>query len=126
MRLQREVIDLAVLLDGYSRRGLGWALERSLEAEWAVDALRTALVRRQVRPGLGHHSDRGVPEAAPGDPNRRNEQGLRLSMSRRGPPYDQAQAESVMKTLKCEEVSWGEYLELREAQARIGHFREDV
>jgi putative transposase len=126
VRLQREFVYLAVILDGYSRRCIGWALDRSLEAELALVALRMALATRQVRPGLVHHSDRGVQYASHAYTNRLKEHGIRISMSRGGNPYDNAQAESFIKTLKYEEVYMFEYQDLAEARVRIGHFLDTV
>jgi putative transposase len=126
VRLPQEFIYLAVLLDAYSRRCIGWALARSLEAELALAALRMALVRRPIRPGLVHHSDRGVQYASRAYTRLLKTHGIRISMSRTGNPYDNAQAESFIKTLKYEEVHLFEYASLVEARKRIGHFIEEV
>jgi putative transposase len=126
IRLLREFIYLAVILDAYSRRCIGWALEAYLEAELAVEALRMALARREVKAGLVHHSDRGVQYASSAYTDLLKEQGIRISMSRRGNPYDNAQAERFMRTLKYEEVYLFEYETVAEARARINHFLEDV
>jgi transposase InsO family protein len=126
VRLQREFIYLAVLLDAYSRRCIGWALDRTLEAELALAALRMALVARIVRPGLIHHSDRGVQYASYAYTGVLKAHGIRISMSRTGNPYDNAQAESFIKTLKYEEIYLFEYQNLAEARSRIGHFIAQV
>lgn len=126
IRLLREFVYLAVILDAYSRRCIGWSLEPYLEAELALEALRMALARRRVEPGLVHHSDRGVQYASSAYIELLKERGLRISMSRRGNPYDNAQAERFMRTLKYEEVYLFEYETLAEARSRIGHFLEDV
>lgn len=126
VRLPQEFVYLAVLLDAYSRRCIGWALDRSLEAELALAALRMALVRRPIRPGLVHHSDRGVQYASQAYTRLLKTHGIRISMSRTGNPYDNAQAESFIKTLKYEEVHLFEYENLVEARERIGHFIEEV
>jgi transposase InsO family protein len=126
IRLLREFVYLAVILDAYSRRCIGWALEPYLEAELAVRALRQALASRQVEPGLVHHSDRGVQYASSAYTDILKERGIRISMSRRGNPYDNAQAERFMKTLKYEEVYLFEYETLAEARDRISHFLEEV
>jgi putative transposase len=99
LRLPRAFLYLAVILDAYSRRGIGWALDGSLAAELAVAARRMALATRRVRPGLVHHSDRGVQYASSAYTTLLAEQGIRLSMSRTGNPYANAQAESFLKTL---------------------------
>jgi len=126
IRLQREFIYLAVILDAFSRRCIGWALDRTLEAELALTALGMALATRRVRPGLVHHSDRGVQYASHAYTNLLNQKQILISMSRRGNPYDNAQAESFIKTLKYEEVYLFEYEDLTEARARIGYFLEQV
>ena len=126
IRLLREFVYLAVILYAYSRRCIGWALEPYLEAELAVEALRQALATRKVEPSLVHHRDRGVQYASAVYTDLRKEQGIRISMSRCGNPYDNAQAERFMRTLKYEEVYLFEYEPVAEARARIGHFLEEV
>lgn len=126
IRLLREFVYLAVILDAYSRRCIGWALEPYLDAELALEALRMALATRRVEPGLVHHSDRGVQYASSVYTELLKEQGIRISMSRRGNPYDNARAERFMRTLKYEEVYLFEYETMAEARARISHFLEDV
>jgi putative transposase len=100
IRLQLEFVYLAVLLDAFSRRCLGWALRRSLETALALEALRTALRHRRPKPGLVHHSDRGVQYASQDYAAELQQHGIRISMSRTASPYDNAQAESFIKTLK--------------------------
>jgi putative transposase len=100
VRLPQECVYLAVLLDAYSRRGMGWALERYLDAALGLAALRMALATRAIRPGLVHHSDRGVQYASQAYPNLLKAHGTRISMSRTGNPYANAQAERFIKTLK--------------------------
>ena len=126
IRLLREFIYLAVILDAFSRRVIGWALEHYLEAELALAALRMALSTRKVTPALVHHSDQGVQYACAGYTNLLKEDGVRISMSRRGNAYDNAQAESFIKTLKYEEVYLSEYETITEARERISHFIEEV
>ena len=126
IKLLREFIYLGVILDAYSRRCIGWALGRTLESRLAVEALRMALSTRRVQPGLVHHSDRGVQYASLEYTGLLKENEIRISMSRRGNPYDNAKAESFMKTLKMEEVYLYEYEDLEEAKNRIGYFLEDV
>jgi putative transposase len=126
VRLPQEFVYLAVLLDAHSRRCIGWALDRSLEAELALAALRMALATRPIRPELVHHSDRGVQYASQAYTTLLKAYGIRISMSRTGNPYDNAQAESFIKTLKYEEVHLFEYQNLAEARGRIGQFIEEV
>lgn len=126
IRLRYEFVYLAVVLDAYSRRVVGWALGRSLEAELALTALRMALAARRPTPGLVHHSDRGVQYACAAYITLLTEYGIRGSMSRKGNPYDNAYAESFMKTLKYEEVYRNEYTDLADATASIGEFIEKI
>lgn len=126
IRLLREFIYRAVILDAFSRRCIGWALERTLETELALAALRMALATRAVTEGLVHHSDRGVQYASLDYTALLKERGVRISMSRRGNAYDNAQAESFMKTLKYEEVYLREYETMNEARTSISHFLEAV
>jgi putative transposase len=126
IRLLREFIYLAVILDAFSRRVIGWALERYLETGLALAALRMALSARIVTPDLVHHSDRGVQYASIDYTNLLKEHSIRISMSRRGNAYDNAQAESFMKTLKYEEVYLREYETMAEARTSISYFLEAV
>jgi transposase InsO family protein len=127
IRLEIEFVYLAVILDAYSRRAIGWALERTLEDELSLAALRRALRARSPVPGgLVHHSDRGVQYAAKDYTDLLKAHQIDISMSRRGNPYDNARCESFMKTLKYEEVYRQEYRDLAEARASIGRFIEKV
>jgi putative transposase len=126
IRLLKEFIYLAVVLDAFSRRCIGWALSRTLETEVALEALNIALGCRRVKPGLVHHSDRGVQYASGQYTELLKENGILISMSRTGNPYDNAKAESFIKTLKMEEVYLYEYENIEEAYSRIGEFIEQV
>jgi transposase InsO family protein len=126
IRLSLEFVYLAVILDAFSRRVIGWALGRTLEAELAVAALRLALAGGRVAPGLVHHSDQGVQYASGDYIELLTAHAILISMSRRGNPYDNAQAESFMKTLKYEEVYRTEYLDFADARRRIGKFLESI
>ena len=126
IRLLREFIYLAVILDAFSRRCIGWALERHLQAELALEALKMAIAARGVKAGLVHHSDRGVQYASAEYTGLLEEHSIRISMSRRGNAYDNAKAERFMRTLKYEEVYMNEYEDMLEARERIGHFLEEV
>jgi putative transposase len=126
IRLLLEFVYLAVILDAFSRRVIGWALGRTLEAKLALTALQMAIARGRVTPGLVHHSDRGVQYASTDYVELLTEHDILISMSRRGNPYDNAQAESFIKTLKYEEVYRNEYLDFPDAQRCIGKFIESV
>ena len=126
IRLEREFVYLAVILDAFSRRVIGWALDRTLEATLTLEALRRALEQRQPPPGLVHHSDRGVQYACTDYTELLQTHGIVISLSRRANPYDNATCESFLKTLKYEEVYRTEYRDLAEARASIGRFLEQV
>ncbi len=126
IRLETEFVYLAVVLDAFSRPVIGWALERTLEDDLAIAALRLALHQRSPAPGLVHHSDRGVQYASADYTGLLKEHGANISMSAKGNPYDNAACESFMKTLKYEEVYRQEYRDLGEARASIGRFIEKV
>jgi len=126
IRLRSEFVYLAVILDAYSRRVIGWQLSNSLAAELALGALRMALKGRRFVSGLVHHSDRGVQYAASDYTQLLREHQIQISMSRRGNPYDNAQAESFMKTLKYEEVYRSDYRDQRDVRTCVGRFLEKV
>jgi len=126
IRLQVEFVYLAVVLDAFSRRVIGWALGRSLEADLVLSALRMALQERKPQAGLVHHSDRGVQYASQEYTGLLKEHQAQISMSRKGNPYDNAACESFMKTLKYEEVYRNEYRYFHEARASIQEFLERV
>lgn len=126
IRLADEFVYLAVILDAYSRRVVGWALDRTLEDSLTIMALEMALAERGAPPGLVHHSDRGVQYASGDYTGILHQHGIRISMSRTGNPWDNAACESFMKTLKCEEVYRSEYRDLADAYARIGEFLEEI
>jgi putative transposase len=126
IRLESEFVYLAVVLDAYSRRVIGWALDRTLEDELTLAALQMALHLRVPGPGLVHHSDRGVQYASQDYTDLVKSRGIQISMSRKGNPYDNAACESFMKTLKYEEVHRQEYRDLAEARSSIQHFLERV
>ena len=100
IRLETEFVHLAVVLDAYSRRVIGWALDRTLEDDLAIAALQMAFDRRKPQEGLTHHSDRGVQYASHDYTALLKDHGVTISMSRKGNPYDNAFCESFMKTLK--------------------------
>ena len=126
IRLRDEFVFLAVILDAYSRRVIGWSLDRTLEDDLTLTALRMALSRRTVEPGLVHHSDRGSQYASGDYTDLLKACQIHISMSRKGNPWDNAACESFMKTLKYEEVHRNEYRDLVEARAAIDEFLEKV
>jgi putative transposase len=126
IHLEDEFVYLAVVLDAFSRKVIGWHLDRTLEASLALTALQMALQQRPVGPGLVHHSDRGIQYACGEYTGTLNEWGIQISMSRKGNPFDNAKCESFMKTLKQEEVYRTEYRDLADARAQIGTFLEKV
>ena len=126
IRLRREFVYLAVILDAYSRRCIGWALSRHIDTQLTLAALRMALQTRTFQPGLMHHSDRGVQYAAADYVALLQEHKIQISMSRTGNPYDNAKAERFMRTLKYEEVYMNDYETLSEVLASVQHFIEAV
>jgi putative transposase len=124
IRLKKEFVYLAVILDAFSRRVVGWALDRTLASRLPIAALEQAIAQRQPPPGLVHHSDRGV-QYASGDYVRvlRKHQMI-PSMSRPANPYDNASCESFMKTLKREEIYANDYQHLEHLLGNIEAFIE--
>ena len=101
IRLRDEFVFLAVILDAYSRRVIGWALDRTLEDELTLGALRMALSRRMVEPGLVHHSDRGTQYASTEYTNLLKDHGITISMSRKGNPWDKDYASHCTSWVPC-------------------------
>jgi transposase InsO family protein len=127
VRMLEEFAFLAVVLDAFSRRVIGWALDTHLRASLATTALQMAIAARQPAPdSLIHHSDRGVQYACGEYTSILETHGIQPSMSRVGNPYDNAKAESFMKTLKQEEVDGRDYRNLSQARDAIGAFIEGV
>lgn len=127
IRLSEEFVYLAVVLDAFSRRVVGWALDTHLEASLAIAALAMAIEARQpIRGSLIHHSDRGTQYACRDYAARLEQHDIAASMSRVGNPYDNAKAESFMKTLKQEEVNGQTYRDAQHARNAIGAFIEEV
>ena len=127
VRLAASFVFLAIILDAYSRRVVGWAMETHLQAILALKALDMALATREVIPGsLVHHSDRGVQYACGDYIARLESHGILPSMSRVACPYDNAMAESFIKTLKSEQVEGQAYRDLEHAKGEIGTFIELV
>ena len=122
VRLQEEFVYVAVVLDAHSRRVIGWALAQHLGASLAVQALRMALTERRPAPGLIHHSDRGIQYACADYLTLLADHGVQPSMSRVGNPYDNAKAESFMKTLKQEQVRGNDWRDLEALRADLATF----
>jgi putative transposase len=126
IRITMAFIYLAVILDLYSRKAIGYALSDRIDTELSLRALQMALQRRKPPVGVIHHSDRGVQYAAHEYIDVLRAYQFRISMSRKGNPYDNAAVESFMKTLKTEEVYLWEYQTMEDAQRRLPYFIEDV
>lgn len=126
IRIVSGFVYLAVILDLFSRKVIGWALSRSLRHKLSVEALKMALEARKPPEGCIHHSDRGVQYACGEYIALAKSAGLKISMARKGNPYDNAFAESFMKTLKHEEVSLWEYETMADVVERIPYFIEEV
>jgi putative transposase len=126
IRLEAEFIYLAVVIDAFSRRVIGWALDRTVENDLPIQALRMALEQRQPAPGLVHHSDRGSQYASHDYTDLLKAQGCQISMSHKASPWENGGCESWMKTLKYEEVFRQEYRDLAEAQSCLEGFIEKV
>lgn len=126
IRLETEFVYLAVVIDAFSRRVIGWALDRTMEDDLTLAALRMALESRRPAAGLVHHSDRGSQYASGDYTELLKSHGCRISMSHKASPWENAECESWMKTLKYEEVYRQEYRDLAEARASIQRFIEKV
>jgi putative transposase len=126
IRIVAAFVYLAVILDLYSRKAIGYAISRSINTDLSLAALQMAIATRNPRAGLIHHSDQGVQYAAHDYVDVLKNHEISISMSRRGNPYDNAFAESFMKTLKTEEVYLWEYRTLDDVQKRIPYFLEGV
>ncbi len=127
VRLAEAFVYLAVVIDAFSRKVVGWALDDHLEARLALAALDQAIEARNPAPdSLIHHSDRGVQYACADYVERLEAREIAVSMSRPGNPYDNAKAESFMKTLKTEEVNGKAYAHIEDARRQIGAFIETI
>jgi putative transposase len=126
IRITMAFVYLAVILDLYSRRAIGYALSDQIDTDLSLAALRMALQRREPPTGVIHHSDRGVQYAAHEYVDVLRAYQFRISMSRKGNPYDNAVAESFMKTLKTEEVYLWEYQTMADVHRRLPYFIVDV
>jgi putative transposase len=124
IRLKKEFVYLAVILDAFSRKVVGWELDQTIATRLPLSALNRALAERQPRPGLVHHSDRGMQYASGDYVRALRKHGVIASMSRPANPYDNASCESFMKTLKREEIYANQYRDLDHLRANIEEFIE--
>ncbi|WP_271498081.1 IS3 family transposase [Bradyrhizobium sp. CCBAU 11357] len=127
VHLAKTFAYLAVILDAFSRKAVGWAFEDTLDASLAIAALEKAIAARKPAPGsLIHHSDRGVQYASIAYRQRLADRDITISMSRPGNPFDNAKAESFMKTLKAEQVNGRAFTDLGDARRHINSFIAEV
>ena len=126
IRILKGFVYLAALLDRYSRKVIGWAISKRIDAELCLAALKSALDTRPPPPGCIHHSDRGVQYACHQYVAMLEGANLKISMSRTGNPYDNAHMESFFKTLKYEEVHLSNYETYNDVIERLPHFIEEV
>jgi transposase InsO family protein len=125
VRLKGEFVYLAVILDRFSRKVVGWAVDRTISSRLTVAALERAVADRQPQVGLVHHSDRGLQYASPEYVAALEKYGMVASMSRPANPYDNASCESFMKTLKREEIYANRYNNLEQLRTNIEEFIEE-
>lgn len=126
IRLQREFVFLAVVLDAFSRKAIGWELGRNLETKLALAALEAAIASRHPQPGLVHHSDRGTQYASHDYVQRLEACGAHLSMSRPASPWENGKCESFIKTLKREEIDARRYASFAELRQHVDEFMEQI
>jgi transposase InsO family protein len=126
IRLQREFVFLAVVLDAFSRKAIGWELGRTLETKLVLTALEAAIATRRPQPGLVHHSDRGTQYASNEYVQRLEACGAHLSMSRPASPWENGKCESFIKTLKREEIDGRRYANFAELRRHVNEFLEQI
>src|SRR5208282_1006531 len=126
IRLRGEFVFLAVVLDAYSRKVIGWELGRTLETSLPLAALEAAIASRKPRPGLVHHSDRGTQYASNDYVQRLESCGAHMSMSRPASPWENGKSESFLKTLKREEIDARHYGSFAELQQHLEEFMEQI
>ena len=124
IRLQREFVYLAVILDAFSRKVVGWKLDRTLASRLATEPLEEAIASRKPLPGLVHHSDGGIQYASSDYVDILKKHGIVPSMSQPANPYDNASCESFIKTLKREEIYANDYENLDDLRDHIEEFIE--
>jgi len=126
LRLRREFVFLAVVLDAFSRKVIGWQLGRTLETKVPLQALEAAIANRHPQPGLVHHSDRGTQYASNQYVQRLEACGAHLSMSRAASPWENGKCESFIKTLKQEEIDARRYASFAELRENLDEFMEQI
>jgi transposase InsO family protein len=126
IRLRQEFVFLAVVLDAYSRKVIGWQLGRKLDTSLPLEALEMAIASRHPRPGLMHHSDRGTQYASNRYVQRLEAIGASISMSRPARPWENGKCESFMNTLKREEIDARRYRSFSELQAHVEEFLDQI
>ena len=126
IRIATSFVYLAVILDSCSRKVIGYAISNRLDTDLALAALKMALAERHPAAGCIHHSDQGVQYASTEYIKELKDHGFLISMSRKGNPYDNAQAESFFKTLKYEEVNLWNYRTLDDVLSRVPYFIQEV
>jgi len=126
IRIRTGFVYLAAILDAYSRKVIGYAISGSLDTSLTLEALKMAIARRQIGPGVIHHSDQGVQYASGEYVDELKRHGFLISMARTGNPYENAMMESFFKTLKHEEVNLCQYETYQDVVTRLPYFIEDV
>ncbi len=126
IRIRTGFVYLAAILDACSRKVIGYAVSRSLDTTLTLEALKMAIARRQIGPGVIHHSDQGVQYASGEYVDELMRHGFLISMARTGNPYENAKMESFFKTLKHEEVNLCQYETYQDVVTRLPYFLEDV
>lgn len=126
IRIENGFVYLAVILDLFSRKVIGWQISKKIDGELVLDALKMAIMRRQPRRGVIHHSDRGVQYLCGDYVEELTKHGFHISCSAKGNPYDNAWVESFMKTLKVNEVYMWEYRTYLDVLDRVPRFIEEV
>lgn len=124
--IRNAFVYLAVILDLFARRAVGYAISRNIDTALCLEALQMAIADRRPPEGIIHHSDRGVQYASHDYVEVLVQNSFRISMARKGNPYDNATAESFIKTLKNEEIYLWEYRTLEDVQIRLPFFIQEV
>jgi transposase InsO family protein len=126
IRLRWEFVFLAIVLDAFSRKAIGWELGQTLETRLALAALEAAIASRHPQPGLVHHSDGGTQYASNEYVTRLEACGAHLSMSRPASPWENGKCESFIKTLKREEIDARRYASFAELRDHLEEFIEQI